>query len=69
LISCRQATSGAVSSSHSTRRGSRPLTPLTLKLAILLGASNAAVRRQSAGRTHYVALADVDAHEPSSERR
>jgi hypothetical protein len=45
------------------------LTPLTLKLAILIGASNAAVRRQSAGRTHYVALADVDAHEPSSERR
>jgi hypothetical protein len=40
-----------------------------LKLAIFIETSNAAVRRQSAGRTHYVALADEDAHEPSSERR
>ena len=34
LISCRQATAGRVSSSHSSSRGRRALTPLMLKLAI-----------------------------------
>jgi hypothetical protein len=31
--------------------------------------SNAAVRRRSAARTHYVAPADVHAREPVSTRR
>src|SRR5438270_13717409 len=34
LISCRQATAGRVSSSHSSRRGKRALIPLILKEAI-----------------------------------
>ena len=34
--SCRQATSGFDSASHSSSRGRRPLTPLTLKVAIFM---------------------------------
>src|SRR3954466_6566073 len=37
LISWRQTRSGLVSFSHSSRRGSRPLTPLTLYVATFSG--------------------------------
>src|SRR5439155_15356362 len=46
LISCRQATSGRLASSHSSSRVSRPLTPLTLKVAIFNRFHPAAAVRQ-----------------------
>src|SRR4051812_31954017 len=44
LISCRQATSGCVSCSHSSSRGIRPFTPLTLNEAIFIGTTIAWAR-------------------------
>src|SRR5690606_31813005 len=49
LISCKQATSGFVSSSHSSKRGRRALIPLMLKLAIL---TEGAIRQRSLSRNH-----------------